>query len=130
MLDMRKTVPFFGSCTARSEVTLVSGRISTAFVLRSIRVSFAAGCWNELRVKVFIATDDEAPASGEPSGVNVFEDYGHVGYVVGNGELVGMLHDVEVRHRGSFLKVYAENLGYEDQDVNGQLGIELMGIEG
>lgn len=118
-----KTVSFFGECAARTTKVLVSQPISHPYEVTGIRASFSNGCFNLLRLEVFISNDGDAASSGKPSGTSVLSDYGQVDYVVGNDEQVNMLHNVLVDHGGSWLKVYADNRGYEAQDVSVQITI-------
>lgn len=119
-----RTVSFYGQVEARSTVVLCSPRISTGYVVRRMRVSFANGCFNLVKVEVFVSPDDSTPTTGKPSGLSVLDDYGQVPYVVGNAEVVDMFHDQGVDQAGSFLKVYANNTGYQKQDVSVQVEIE------
>lgn len=121
-----KTVSFFGQCAARSTLVLVSQLITHPYFLRRVRSSFSEGCFNLLRLEFFISSDNEAPASGKPSGSSILADYGQVDFVAGNSEVVDMRHEVEVPQGGSYLKIYADNLGYEAQDVNVQMFLELV----
>lgn len=119
-----KTVSFFGTCSARSTKVLVSGRITHKYEIKKIRASFAAGCFNNLRLEFMVSADDSAPETGKPGGVSLLADYGQVEFVVGNDEDMVMEHSLVVDYGGSFIKVYADNLGYTDQDISVQITIE------
>lgn len=123
---MRKTVSFYGTCGARDVLTLVSQPITHPFVTRRVRVKFADGCVNVVKVEVLIAADAEAPASGRPNGTSLLDDYGQVRYVVGNSEVVVLEHEVEVPHGNSYIKVYADNRDYYAHDVLVQVMIDSM----
>jgi len=119
-----KTVSFYGTCSARSTLVLVSQRITHEYEVKKIRASFANGCFNQVRLEFLVAPDDHAPSSGSPSGVSMLDDYGQVKFVVGNDEDVVMEHSLVVDYGGSFLKVYADNRAYTDEDVVVQMTIE------
>lgn len=123
---MLKTVSFYGSCGARSEVTLCSKPITHPYRTKKIRVKFANGCENLMQLQFMIGADDETPASGKPSGSSLLADYGQVEYVVGNDEVVVMSHEVEVPEGNSYIKVYADNGDYYAHDVVVQIAIESL----
>jgi hypothetical protein len=125
MAGESKTLSFYGTCLARAELTLVSKRIGTSYTVRWIRVSFPAGSMNLLAVRLYLAPDEEAPASGEPSGVSLLRDYGQVDYLVGEQEQKVIEHVVAVTEGGTWLKVYAVNSDFFDHAVDVQVGIEL-----
>ncbi len=119
-----KTVSFYGTCAARSVVTLVSKRIQSPFRLRRIQASFPSGCNNLLALRFFMSRDLSAPAAGEPTGTSLLRDYGQVDYVVGEGEQKSMDHGISVAEAGSYLKVYAVNDDFYDHAVDVQMEIE------
>lgn len=121
-----KTVSFYGTCAARSVLTLCSKPITHPYVTRKIRAKFADGCENLMRLEFMIAPDDETPATGKPNGSSLLADYGQVEYVVGNDEVIEMSHDVEVPEGNSFVKVYADNRDYYPHDVLVQIAIESL----
>jgi len=123
---MKKTVSFFAACEARSEKTLVSQRITTPYVVRRIRASFAMGCENLHQLEFFIGDDSDAPSAGRPGGSNLLQDYGQVRYVAGDGEVVLMEHEVPVLQGNTWLKVYANNTDYYAHDINVQITIETQ----
>jgi len=95
------------------------------FVTKRMHVHFAKGCQGLLGIEVWISTDDEAPSSGEPSGVNLLDDYGQVGRLVGDGQTKILEHSVDQREGGSFLKVRAVNNDWYDHGVNVEVEIEV-----
>jgi hypothetical protein len=124
-----KTVSFSGLCDALSSKVLVSPRIARRFILKGIDARFAVGCENKLKLRFYYSRDDEAPTSGEPSGVSMLSDYGQVDYIVGDQDSKYLLHEVEVEEAGSYLKVYAVNDDYYDHAVDVQMYIEPMESE-
>ena len=121
-----KTVAFYGTCVARSELTLVSPRISTPFELRSIRAFFPVGTLNLLRLSFLVAMDSVVSTSGLPPGVSLLADYGQVDYVVGNGAEVFLRHEVLQEYGGSFVKVHGVNDDFFDHAMDVQLTIALL----
>ena len=77
-----------------------------------------------MKLRFFIATDDQAPASGQPTGVSVLADYGQVDYIVGDDDEKDMNHDVLVDTGGSYLKVHAENDDFYDHAVDVHMELE------
>jgi len=121
---MTKTIPFYGTCPALGELTLVSQRIAYPYTTARIRASFPAGCINLLALRFYIATDDAAPAAGPPSGRSILAENSQVDYVTGEGEVVTVDHQVEIPDRGSYIKVYAVNADHFEHAVNVQIQID------
>ena len=113
-----KIITFFGTCSARSELTIVSQQISTPFVLRKIHMSFGEGCNNLMQISVFTAPDNQAPTTGKPNGVNAMQEYGQVNYIVGDGDQKDVEHEVKINVANTYIKVYANNTDYYDHDVD------------
>lgn len=123
-MGQRKTVSFYGSCSARSELVLVSRRITSPFRLAKIHARFPDGCQNLMALSFFVSPDDQAPTSGAPTGLSLLAETGQVDYIVGNNDSKDMDHSADVRESGLFLKVHADNADYYDHDVDVQLTIE------
>lgn len=122
-----KALSFVGTCSARSELTLVSQRITRAFRVRRIMARFPTGCQNLMSLAFFLSGDDEAPSSGRPTGISVLQDLGQVDYVRGEGVLLTLDHTVEMAAEGSYLKVYADNQDYYEHAVDVLVQVEVMG---
>lgn len=120
---MRKTVSFVGTVSARSKLTLVAHRISTAYKIKRIRAKFGEGNVNALLLRFFHSLDDEAPTDGAPNGISLLADYGQVDYIVGNADDKDMDHEVFIEEAGGFLKVYADNQDYFEHLVDVQIYI-------
>jgi len=121
-----KTVAFYGTVSANSELTLVSPRICSGFALKRILVTFAPGCENLVALRFFYSLDDHAPSSGYPSGINVLRDYGQVDYVVGDDVQKNLDHEVEILEGGAYLKVHADNDDSYPHSVDVQMFIEPL----
>jgi len=119
-----KTIPFFGTCSARSELTLASQEIPYPFGLCKIRARFPVGCINEMRLSFFVSMDDFEPAAGKPNGQNVLDELGQVDYIVGDNDAKEMQHTLIVNESGYYIKVYADNQDYYDHDVDVQITID------
>jgi hypothetical protein len=121
-----KTVSFYGSCPASSELTLVSPLISHPFEIKRIKARFTQGSNNLMKLKFFISPDSDAPASGEPNGMNLLADYGQVDYIVGNNDTKEIEHNV-VQPEGNYtLKVYANNEDTFEHDIDVQMTIKEL----
>ena len=125
-MDAIKTVAFAGTVAARSSQVLVSKRIGTGFGLRRIHATFPPGCINLVYLRFYISPDDDAPASGHPTGVSVLRDYGQVDYVIGDDQKKELEHHVEQPEGGYYMKVYAVNDDYYAHAVDVQMFIELL----
>ena len=119
-----KTVSFFGVCALSAELTLVSKRIGHPYRIKHISTRFAPGCNNLMPLRFYTSLDDQAPATGEPSGISMLRDYGQVDYVTGNADTKEMDHELEVNEAGSYLKVYAVNADTFEHSVNVQITIQ------
>lgn len=119
-----KTVSFNGVCSARSTVVLTTPRITHPYKIVRIHCRFPVGCINELRLRFYTSPDDDVPSSGPPNGVSMLREYGHVDYVVGDGDSKSMDHDLDVAESNSWLKVYAVNDDYYDHAVDVQMTLE------
>lgn len=125
-----KTLMFAGTCLARSELTLVSQRITRPFRTRQITVRFAPGCSNLIPLTFFAADDDQAPATGKPSGISLLQDYGQTDSVRGDAEQIVLNHVIHVAAGGVYLKVYANNTDWYDHAIDLDVEIEVQAEEG
>ena len=122
---VRKTVPFAGTCAARSEVTLVSKRIRRPFRTAVIHTHFPTGAENLLLLDFWESPDDQAPATGDPTGVNLLADYGQAEAIRGDGVSIILHHVIGVFAGGAFLKVHATNNDFYDHAVDVQIEIDV-----
>ena len=120
-----KTVMFAGTCSARSELTLVSHRIMRPFQTKTFTIRFPTGTNNLMSLRFYYAGDPEAPASGRPSGISLLQDYGQVDYVRGEGIQITLDHVVADVHAGGYLKVYANNTDFYDHAVDVDIEIQV-----
>jgi hypothetical protein len=128
-MGQRKTIAFYGTCSARSELVLVSRRIGQPFRLRKIHARFADGCQNLLALAFVVSPDAQAPSSGRPTGVSLLAETGQVDYVVGNNDSKDLEHTVELRQSGLYAKVHADNDDFYAHAVDVQLTIEFPPYE-
>ena len=128
MLD-RKTVAFYGSCTAGSSLVLCSKRIGKPFTLRRTRARFTLGTNNFMRLRFYFSRDEDTPSSGAPTGVSILAEYGQVDYIVGNNDTKDLENSFEVAQGGGYLKVYADNDDSFEHDVDVQMTIEFENQE-
>jgi len=121
-----KTISFFGTCLARSELTLVSKRIATPYQLNELHASFPGGTLNLMSLRFYTSSDNEAPAAGAPNGVSILRDYGQVDYLLGDAIYKHLQHQISVAEAGTYLKVYADNTDFFDHAVDVQITIEIQ----
>lgn len=124
--NIYKTISFFGSCAANSEQTLVSPRISTPYVVKTIIANFALNTNRTLQLDFYIAPDPDAPSSGRPSGMSLMREYGQVEYIVGDDEKKVIEHHASSPTSPSWLKIYANNIDSFDHTIDAQITIEIL----
>jgi len=120
------TLHFHDTVDPLSEKTIVSERIMFPFRIHRISAGFAPGTNRLMLIKIFVAADDSAPASGEPEGVNIFAQYGQRDYITGDDELLEFPHQIEVPERGMWIKVYANNLDTYSHTIDVHITIERL----
>lgn len=120
-----RTLTFHGTCPARSEVTLVSGRIPVPFAIHRVRAHFPAGCINLLALRLYSSEEPTAPTTGSPTGLSLLGIFSQVDYLVGEGETKDMEQVLHIPESGTWLKVYAVNTDYYDHSVDVQVTIEI-----
>ena len=106
---MVRVIPFKDTVSASSEKTAVSKRIPFPYLIKNVKIYFPPGSELLTQYKIFVAGDDSAPATGEPSGDNVFGTLGQVSYFVGDNSWIDMDADFLVQESNTFLKVYINN---------------------
>jgi hypothetical protein len=126
MDDLIKTVSFFGTVSAGSEVTLVSDRISSPFEVQSISAHFALNQARTVLLSFFIAPDKSAPATGKPTGFNILAEYGHVDYIAGDDDTKQLTCQANSQSSPSWLKVYAINSDTYDHSIDVQITIKIL----
>lgn len=122
----RKVVTFAGSVGPASQVTLVSQRISTPFMIRRIAAYFALNTNRTLQLSFFISPDDAAPTSGRPSGFDILAEYGQVNYWVGDDILKDFSCEAASLSSPAFLKVVAANSDAFDHTIDVVIEIEIF----
>ncbi len=123
---MRQTIIFSGTCTANSELTLVSKRIDFPFRIKKFVPSFALGTDKTLQIKLFVSRDKVAPSTGEPTGVNILGLFGEDPYVIGDDEQKEMDMSIDYEEQGYYIKVYANNTDNFDHTVDVYVIIETI----
>jgi len=126
---LKQTISFFGTCTASSNLTLVSKKITTPFKTSVLRASFAPGVERLMTLKFFISPDAEAPTEAEPNGVNILASTGQARYITGDDEFKEFPHELLHEVSNGYLKVYAENADVFDHTVDAQVTIEFFPID-
>lgn len=124
--NKKQTISFFGTCSASSNITLVSQQISGAFDVKKIRASFAPGVERLMKLKFYISSDPQAPTTAHPNGVNILQQTGQANYITGDNEFKEFEHEVRNPTRNAWLKVYAENADTFDHTIDAQVTIEYL----
>ena len=121
-----KTVSFFGTCLANSELTLVSQRISTPYSIKNISAHFALNCARTLQLDFYISQDNDSPTSGRPSGFSTLGEYGQISYIVGDDETKNLENFAHSQTSPSWIKVYAKNNDGFDHTIDVQVTINIF----
>lgn len=107
---MRQTLPFYdGAVAANTKMSLVTGALHFAYVIREIEIGFALNSQRLLQVKVFVSQDNQTPTGREPAGTNIVPAYAQNDYFVGDDATIRFPVDFLVSDRPSYIKVYAYN---------------------
>jgi len=112
------TLSFYGTVSASSRVTLTSKRLAFPYIINHIRVKFALGQNGLVQHKFFVSDDKASPSSGEPSGVNILEQWGSVDYVVGDDDILEMDDNTYIDRMNTWIKVLAINADTFDHHAN------------
>jgi len=121
-----KTVSFYGTCLANSELTLISQRISTPYAVKNILAHFALNCARTLQLDFYISQDTDVPTIGRPGGFSLLGEYGQVNYVVGDDETKNLENHASSPTSPSWIKVYANNTDGFNHTVDVQIIIEIQ----
>lgn len=122
------TLPFFGSVAAGGELTLVSQLLNFPYTISLLTASFALGTNRTLQLRFFLSRDDEAPATGKPTGTDLLSIHGQVPYLVGDDERKSFPHEIEVPESGTRLKVYGLNADTFPHTIDSQIVIDTSPI--
>lgn len=118
------TLPFFGSVPAGGELTLVSQFLSFPYLISELIASFALGTNRTLQLRFVLSRDDEAPATGIPTGTDLLSIHGQVPYLVGDDERKSFPHEIQVPESGTYLKVYGNNTDAFEHTIDSQIIID------
>jgi hypothetical protein len=123
---MKYTVIFSGTCVANGELTLCSKRINFPFMTKKFVASFALGTDRTLKLRYFLSPDSSEPATGKPTGINLFGIFGEDPYLIGDDEQKVVEHETRVKEKGYYIKVYANNTDSFDHTVDVFVVIESL----
>jgi len=118
------TLPFNGMVSAGGELTLVSKRLTFPYLVKRLVTSFALGANRTLQVKFFVSLDKSAPATGQPTGLDLLSLYGEDSYLTGDDEQKDFPHEIKVPEAGSYVKIYGNNTDSFDHTLDAQVIIE------
>ncbi len=120
------TLAFNGTVAASGELTLVSKRLNFAYEVQRLIASFALGTDRTMELRYFISLEEEAPAAGRPTGLDLLSLYGEDSFLVGDDERKDFPHQVFQREAGSFIKVHALNNDSFPHTVDAQVVIRSL----
>lgn len=110
--------------SAGGELTLVSKRLTFPYKILILTTSFALGSNRTLQVHFFKSNDPTAPATGQPTGLDLLSLYGEDSYLVGDDEQKSFPHEIDVPERGSYIKIYGNNTDSFDHILDAQVVID------
>ena len=119
------TLSFFGTVDAGNIKTLVSKRINTPFSINNIIASFALNTNRTLKLSFWISPDDDAPTSGNPTGVSILAERGQVDFLVGDDEQKDFTTELIQNTAGWYIKVRAENTDAFPHTIDSQVTLKL-----
>ena len=120
------TLPFNGVVAAGGEKTLASKRLTFPYRIHKLISSFALGQDRTMQVRFFNAKDNQAPASGLPSGLDLLNIYGESAFLVGDEDTKTSLFEALVPEGGTYMKVYARNTDGFEHTIDCQVVIERL----
>ena len=118
------TLPFNGSVSAGSQLTLVSKRLNFPFTVKKLIASFALGTDRTLEISYFLSRDNSAPTTTKPSGLNLLSLYGEDTFLTGDDDKKEFPHSVDMPESGSYIKVHANNTDTFTHTIDAQVIIE------
>lgn len=116
---------FLGTVAAEGELTLCSKRLNFPYTTQSVRCFFPLNTNRTVQISFYISPDDTVPATGKPTGQSIFSPYSPIDYIVGDNELKEIVHQVEVKEMGTYIKVYAKNTDAFPHTVDAQAMIAI-----
>lgn len=120
------TLSFFGTVNAASIVTLVSKRINVPFKTSMIRAAFALNTNRTLQLSFWISPDDDAPTTGNPTGISILAERGQVDYLVGDDEVKYFKTEIIQNTGGWYIKIRANNTDAFAHTIDSQITLELL----
>lgn len=124
-----QTVSFFGTVAAGSNVTLISNKITSPFMVKRLRAAFPLGVNRLMTLRYLIVGTDYAPTDAVPAGTNLLGSIGQVDYLTGDDNIVQLDHQIVSPESNRFLAVYAENSDTFDHTIETQITIEFIDPE-
>lgn len=113
----RLAIPFYGTVSLSSQLTLKSKRLNFLYRTISFEVSFPLNTNRTVEVYPMISFTSEIPASGRPDGTFLYEQFGNVAYIVGDDDRITARHESQLFQIGSYLTVYLVNNDSFDHNI-------------
>jgi len=98
-----------GTVNAGAELTLASQRLSFAYVIDTLRVTFPSGSDHLVRVTPMLCFDDSRSTSGHPPGNFLLSFCSPDVYLLGDDTTIELPMNLIVGSRGTWLKCHLEN---------------------
>ncbi|MCK4268764.1 MAG: hypothetical protein KAX16_08020, partial [Actinomycetia bacterium] len=119
------TVNFRATLAAATAATYVSQRYDYPFRTKVVRAKFALNQAGLLRLYVYISPDPSAPIALPLSGQNLLSQLLNVPYIAGDDETKEYEAELLTSHRGTYIKVFANNTDVNAHTVDVQVTIEV-----
>ena len=102
-------VQLAGTVMPGAELTLISNRLTMAYMIDELLVYFPLGCDLLVRVHLLVAGDSSVSTAGVPPGNPLVSTFSPTAYVVGNDIALSLYPDFYVTARSTWLKAHLVN---------------------
>lgn len=123
-----QTISFFDTVALSSNMTLISGKLTSAFKVKRIRASFPSGVNRLMRLRFYIVGTPEAPTANPPIGTDLLGSVGQVNYITGDDNVIEFDHEIMSPDSNKYIAVYAENADVFAHTIECQVTVEYLDL--
>lgn len=123
-----QTISFFDTVDLSSNLTLISGKLTSAFKTKRIRASFPSGVNRLMRLRFYIVGTPDAPTTSAPIGTNLLSSVGQVDYITGDDNVIEFDHEIMSPESNKYIAVYAENADVFAHTIECQVTVEYLDL--
>jgi hypothetical protein len=124
-----QTISFFGTVALSSNVTLISGKLTSAFKVKRIRASFPSGVNRLMRLRFYIVGTPDTPTASPPIGTDLLSSVGQVNFITGDDNVIEFDHEIMSPDSNKFIAIFAENADVFEHTIECQVTIEYLDLE-